>query len=134
VTSLNAFVGDGKAAVAWATMIAALLLLPGSALPAVPLWIPSTFGGWIDSLIHGILFLAQTWLVLPVGRVGPVIMTAKIWSSVCLAYAVVLEVLQIPVPGRSFQIVDIVFAGLGIGIACFLGRWTARPDGQEQAD
>jgi hypothetical protein len=120
MAGLNAFGRNGGTAAIWAAIIAVLLLLPGSALPTVPWWFPSTFGGWIDSLIHGALFLVQAWLLLPVRTAGPVVMTSRKWSAVCLAYAVVLELLQIPVPGRSLQLVDVVFAALGIGIAGLL--------------
>ena len=109
--------GRRWAAGAWAVLVAMLLLVPGSSVPAVPWWVPTTFGGWIDSFVHAFLFLVQMVLVeRAVERRGRG-RERRLRVTVVLGWAFLLELLQIPVPGRSFQFIDLLFAAVGVAIA-----------------
>jgi len=109
-----------RLAVWWAILIAVLLLAPGSAVPTVPWWVPASIGGWADCLVHGALFLVEALLVLRgTGGARTGALRQGRWVLMLLAYALLLELLQLQVPGRSFQWMDIVSAALGIGIAVF---------------
>ena len=114
---------------AWGLFVAVLLLLPGEAIPAAPWWLPRSFDGWLDCLAHALLFFGQAWLVLRAAGAGTSKRTTTALLIAVLAYALLLELAQIPVPGRSFQVVDMAFAAIGIGAACLLGRnFAARSD------
>ena len=97
-----------------------LLLLPGGTLPSPPRWLPQVLSEWLDSAVHGVLFFVLAWLLAwKTGRDGGLRRRLLIFS-VCLGYATVLETAQIPVAGRSFEVVDIVFAAFGVMCALAL--------------
>jgi len=101
----------GGAVVVWAAAIAGLLLTPGSALDRD--WLKFPFRHLFDSVVHGVVFFILAILLyraLAHGR-WPAIATTVVG---CLLYAILLEVLQRGIPGRSFEMVDIVAAFLGI--------------------
>ncbi len=54
--------------------------------------------------------------------------------TACISYAILLELLQIPVPGRGFEILDIVVAGLGVLAAVGLAGILVRPTRVQGAD
>lgn len=99
--------------VVWGLATGGLLLLPGSRLPGQEFSEP-----WvtvIELLVHVALFWILAWLT---GR-G---FGHRRTLAVVLAYCVVLEIAQIAVPGRSFELVDIAAGGLG----AILGRLASR--------
>ena len=102
---------------AWALLVAGLLLMPRDALPTPLWWVPASLGGWLDCLAHAFLFFVQAQLVVRVVRRGVDRPARRLLLALVLIYAVLLELLQIPVPGRNLQVMDMVFAGLGIGFA-----------------
>jgi hypothetical protein len=105
--------------VAWAVATAALLLLPGSTLPGRDL--PGPLVTAIEIAVHGSLFFGLAWLanrgfVAAAGSAaGSNSQAQRRWRvlAVVLAYCVLLEIAQIPVPGRGFEVLDIAVGWLG---------------------
>ena len=94
----------------WAAVIAALLLFPTGGIEGGFWKLPEFLGGWIDLAAHGFLFVVFGWLLARSWK-SP-------WRAIALgaAYGWLLEVLQIWVPGRSFQLADIVADAVGVGL------------------
>lgn len=100
-------------AVLWAVAAAILLLMPGSSFPdsglAEPLETAAELGA------HFVLFFGLAYLAgrgyagagTPGGRRSRVL-------AAILAYCVLLEILQIAIPGRSFELRDIAVGSLGV--------------------
>jgi VanZ family protein len=98
-------------AVLWAALTALLLLTPGDSLPS-DLWLLDVLSPEIMELLtHSVLFFVQAVLLVPVWRSWGLV------SFFSLFYALVLELLQIPVPGRGFGWVDLVADAVGILLA-----------------
>ena len=108
------------AAVGWAFLTAVLLLAPGSTLPG---GLPPVFATVIAWLVHFGLFLVLAWLAR---RSMPSVdargRTSVTMIAVLAAFCVVLETLQIAVPARAFELSDLAFGGLGIGLGWSIGR------------
>ena len=120
--------GTVAAALLWAVGVAVLLLLPGGTLPSPPSWLPQALSEWGDGAVHGVLFFVQAWLVIPRTRIDAPAHRRVVIVSICLGYATLLEVAQIPVAGRSFQVLDIIFAALGVTCALALAARSKRTD------
>jgi VanZ family protein len=106
--------------VLWTVMILILTLLPGNAVPDVPV-----FG--IDKLVHVFIFgmlMYLTCYAIAKSRNQPVTRTTGL--LIAAAYSIILsvgiEILQNYVPGRSFSYADIVANITGI----VLGYWIFR--------
>ena len=108
----------GGGALLWAIAIACLLLTPSEVYEKE--WLEFDFRHTVDSIVHGVLFFVLAILVRRALTGGRPHARAMTTLGLCLVYAVLLEILQQPIPGRSFEIVDIVAAFLGILAA--LGR------------
>lgn len=108
----------------WAVLTAVVLLVPGTAMPlgeALPLG-PKAF---VEMAAHVVLFWILGWLVkrgfVVDGRGRALRMR---WLQALLSYCVLLELIQIAVPFRGFQFVDVVLGFVGV----FLGLgWRSRP-------
>jgi VanZ family protein len=124
----QSFKQDAAAVLATAG-IACLLLMPGSIFETT--WLAPPWRHSVDSVAHGVLFFVLAILVWRSAR-SRSSRAAAATPGFCLAYATLLEFLQIPIPGRTFETIDIVAAFLGILAA--LG-WTLlvrrRPPEQE---
>lgn len=97
------------AAILWAAFVAAALLAPGDvSAPDLEwaLWL-AEHGG--DKLIHMMLFLGQAfWLSSALaGREGR---ATPLWRAAALSalYGLALETAQLAVPGRGFEVADLV--------------------------
>lgn len=105
--------------VGWAVATAALLLLPGSTLPGRDL--PGPLVTAIEIAVHWSLFFGLAWLAnrgfaAPGGSVaGSSSETNRRRRvlAVVLAYCVLLEIAQIAIPGRGFELLDIAVGWLG---------------------
>jgi len=107
------------AVILWSAGTAGLLLLPGGifgTLGLEPLWLR-----FAESAVHGGLFFVMAVLL---GRAFLVREASAVAATmaICLVYAILLELLQIPVPGRSFEVIDIVAAAVGILAAVGMTR------------
>jgi hypothetical protein len=116
--------------VVWGVATAGLLLAPGSSLPGSGL--PETLETALELGAHLVLFLVLAYLaghgyggyggsVGPLepagskelaGLTDPVGRRSRVFAAV-LAYCVLLEILQIAVPGREFEFVDIAAGWFG---------------------
>ena len=93
----------------WAALTTALLLLPGpTEEPARPL--PTFLQAGLELAAHFILFTVLAWLVR---RSAFSIRTRWILAAL-VVYCATLEVLQLVVPHRGFEVLDIVFGWLGL--------------------
>jgi VanZ family protein len=99
----------------WLIISTILLTIPGSDLPKSPLFDFPFF----DKLVHLVMFFLLTSLFcFPVGKVAENITAIKSRfisvALVVLAYGIVMEFVQkYFVAGRSFDVADILFDGLG---------------------
>ncbi len=108
----------------WAVGTTVLLLMPGSPVPIGK----EADERWIEALelsAHVILFLVQAILVsrgwLGAGRAsdpGPALGAARLrpWLWILAVFCVALEVLQIPVPHRGFELIDVLAGWLGLAV------------------
>ncbi len=106
----------------WSLLVAVLLLVPGDEVPDPGFW------DWLDKPVHAVLF-AVHFALLPMAlaawrRRGAGLAVPAALSG---AYALLLEAAQIRVPGRSWDLWDLVadFAGIVL-MALWLGRRRAR--------
>lgn len=109
------------AALAWSLAVAALLLTPGDDLPSPGL-------PFLDKAAHALVFAIHFVLVARASgvrrRAGP---AAAFAASVSGIYAAALEAAQIPIPGRSWELWDLVAGLAGIALAAaLLARHRAR--------
>lgn len=105
----------------WAGLTALVLTLPGEMLPWTrPWWLPSVLEPGLDKLVHFGLFavLAALFVRLLKSR-----RSGRTWLAalaVCLPYALILELSQIWVAGRSFDPWDLTAAAMGVLLAVVL--------------
>jgi VanZ family protein len=97
----------------WTVLTTTALLAPASSLPTVASVICKEV---LATAIHGILFLGLGFLALV--RVGG---SHRIAVVICCAmYGLALELLQTTVPGRAFQLSDIIANSMGSALALLL--------------
>jgi len=97
----------------WALLTAVLLLLPGSVLePGRTL--PSRLEEAVELTVHFVLFFVLAWLVARARGDAAAGAGARVTVAVIVAYCTALEFLQILVPNRGFELLDIAFGWLGI--------------------
>ncbi len=107
----------------WALVVGVLLAAPESALPSVSGWLPEAVQPWADKLVHGFLFFVLAALGLRSARALPGIRRPLVFvAAATLVYAVILELIQTQVPGRGWELFDLVAGILGIGLALVLIR------------
>jgi len=73
-----------------------------------------------------LMLLALRWWCFRTGeRTG-----RRVWQAValCLLYALLDELHQIPIPGRSFAVVDLLTDAAGIAVGVLLSRLRQPPD------
>ena len=108
-------------AAVWALMTAVLLLAPGSAFDRVTVW--AGLEEALEIAAHFGLHLGLAGLVrvafLP-SRAGG--RERAPWITALVLYCVGLEILQLQVPNRSVQLIDVVVGLAGIAFAFGLGR------------
>lgn len=94
--------------------------------PSIP-WVPAWLAEVADEIVHFGIFFGLAWL-LDRG-LGPEY-RPRTWVA-CAAYAVVSEVVQIAVPGRSAQVSDLAADFLGILVAAGLAGVGREPGTSE---
>lgn len=114
-------------AVIWVTVMLVMSSLPdpGSVLG------PGLQVGDPNAHAIGFFVLMLLWARLAVYLAGAFGLRPVVWAlAACLIYAIVDELHQIPIPGRSFAWADVVADALGAGVgalvALAVGRWRAR--------
>lgn len=94
------------------------MLLPGDSLPQIGKWLPTSLRGWIDKLEHLAAFLIMMVLVhrslRTAGRSERPQLTAALLT---LSYALLLELLQLLVPGRTWAPADLLADLVGVLLA-----------------
>lgn len=99
----------------WALVVALVLLLPGGALPGRPGWLPIELLPWLDDAVHAALFGVLAWLAWPPVESRRLRSGAGLLLLGCGAYALLLELAQVPIPTRGFELSDLVAGVLGAG-------------------
>lgn len=118
-----------RAAVAWALLTAALLLMPGSERePEPPMW--EAMDTVFELAAHFVLYLVLAWLVArSVSRVRE---SGRHWVAGLLVYCVALEVGQYFIPFRGVEALDVVFGFLGVWLGWRhsggAGEWRGRAE------
>jgi VanZ family protein len=104
----------------WAIVVLVLTLMPGEAIPNVPI-----FG--IDKLVHFFIFGTLNLLMLIAFKKQETKEYLKICFFSSIGYGILIEFIQPFVPGRTFSIYDMIANTIGVilGYAFFrllLGR------------
>jgi VanZ family protein len=99
----------------WALVVALVLLLPAGFLPGRPRWVPSELLPWLDDVVHAALFGVLAWLAWPPFESRRSRRKAGLLLLGCGAYALLLELAQVPIPTRGFELSDLVAGVLGAG-------------------
>ena len=107
--------------VLWALVILTLHIVPSDKIPAPPDW-----GLSLDKLVHFTLFAVLCVLLLyAYFRRGQFLTLSQLmWALVVLVlYGLILELVQIVVPGRNFSWMDLFADSIGVvaGNFIFLG-------------
>jgi len=102
-------------ALLWAFAMAALLLAPGNSFSEVRF--SETVAKLIEVGVHFFGFLVLAFLAVRSapredGSTSSKRRRVRLLTAV-LAYCVLLEIAQIPIPGRGFEFTDIAIGGLG---------------------
>ena len=105
----------------WTAVVVALLALPGSEIPAPKV-------DWLDKLAHAVLFAVHYRLLAPAlirRQTAGLPRTAATVASTALA--AVMETVQLWIPGRGWEWLDLVAGLVGIAAAVlWLGHRHAR--------
>ena len=109
-----------------------ILWLVGMVLAAVAMWVPSPYlpqEGISDKLMHGVIFTLLA--VLPTVSQPTWLLSVGLGLSM-IPFSIVLEIGQLWVPGRSFEVLDIEANTLGVLLGVLAGtavrliqHWTA---------
>lgn len=122
-TAMRTILTKALPAVIWAGLTAFTLLVPGESLQEVGGWfeLPRWLEPWADKLMHFGLFLVLALLVWRFFESVPGDSRAGSKTlAVSIVYMVALEAAQIGVPGRGWEILDLVAGGAGILTALVL--------------
>ena len=91
--------------------MAALLLAPGGLESDGPEWLSELAAAGVDKLVHAGLFFVQSYCISRAlrGRAGGA------WSAAVLAagYGFALELLQLAIPGRGWEVGDLAANAIG---------------------
>jgi VanZ family protein len=103
----------------WLLLILLLTLTPGGAMPEANLWEELlSFDKVVHFMIFGILVLL---MIVGFTKQYSYAYLRKyavpLSLSICIGYSILIEVIQIPIPGRYMEFMDIVANTLG----CFIG-------------
>lgn len=115
-------------AVLWTAVVGVLMLLPGDALPQIGRWLPQSFAGLTDKIAHLVVFLVMVVLIHRSLRASgrferPLLMAALL----TLIYALLMESLQVLVPGREGSLADLVADVVGVLLPLPIISRVARP-------
>ncbi len=108
-------------AILWAILVGIGMLLPGNALRSLTLWMPLSLEAWVDKIEHFVGFGVLTILLARALRRSPRVrkpLAAAAAST--FGYGLLLELLQIPHPSRSWEPSDLVADGLGVALGVAL--------------
>jgi VanZ family protein len=104
-------------AILWACVILVLLLLPGDSVPSFRFW---TFGLPFDSFVHIVLFFVQmmlAWIALVSNESSPMRLRPLAGAFILTAvYGCATELMQMLVPGRSCDLIDMVADASGAAV------------------
>ena len=105
------------ASACWAAFILALLLMPGSAVPRLPVWASELP---IDKLVHAFLFFVQAYLLTFTRRAFAAARLPRgSLALICLAtvaYGGLTELLQTATVDRTADVADFLFDASGVAV------------------
>ena len=114
----------------WAVITAVGLLIPGPDIPRIP---PS--GNWLPAVAHFVLCFVLAVLLYRSGAgLAGASPSVGVVFAICFAYSGLLEVGQLWVPGRSFELVDFAVNGAGAAAGALAGRRLFATPGRPAAE
>jgi VanZ family protein len=106
-----------RLAVLWAVFIFCLHIIPSEKLPSTPDW-----GFSVDKVVHFFLFVVLGYLLVRSFKPDK-----RHWSRlilyavmICVIFGLIMETVQIIVPGRTYNMVDLVADGTGAAFGCLV--------------
>ena len=114
-------------AVVWAALVAAALLSPSDLTPGGSAW-----GRWLaehggDKAVHGALFFGQAlWLARALGSGTGSARPRWLAAGLSALYGALLELLQLAVPGRAFEVGDLLANAAGALLYPLIGLLSTR--------
>ena len=109
----------------WAWAVCSAVILVGAVLPAE--WLlgvaPRESWSWVSTLIHGVEFTVLTvllaWRLIPAARSrgAPVAIGVAGACVGAFGLAILVELLQYPLPYRSFELWDLAADAAGVALA-----------------
>ncbi len=99
-------------AVIWALIILAISVIPGADLPSLSIWEP-------DKVMHAFVYCVLTFLLFfslsksPAKRSHKIIIAA----GLCILYGFIIELIQLVLPTRSFDMLDALANSIGCVLA-----------------
>ena len=105
-------------AIAWLILITILFLIPSAELPEED-WFEKIY---LDKWVHAGFFFLLVWLFyIPLRTKAK--KTMILIAVIAMIYGIVIELLQeFAVAGRTLDVLDMVFDGIGSMLAYFTGR------------
>ncbi len=102
----------------WAGLIFCLHIIPSDKIPKPPDWSLSA-----DKLVHFLLFGVLSFLILRIRYIR-----TKDWQAsyilnvviICTVFGLLMETIQLIVPGRTFNLLDLVADAIGVVLGCML--------------
>lgn len=87
----------------WAAVIMVVSVIPGADLPSLSIWEP-------DKVMHVFVYAVLTFLTFKwfIGLSSPVSLNKKAFFAVtvCILYGFIIELIQLILPTRSFDLLD----------------------------
>lgn len=118
----------------WAWAVCAAVILVGAVLPAD--WLlgvaPRDSWSWVSTLIHGAEFAVLTallaWRLIPAARSGGESVATAVAGACVAAFGlgILVELLQYPLPYRSFELWDLAADAAGVAFAAVAVTLAAR--------
>jgi VanZ family protein len=96
------------ATIIWALIILTVSVIPGTDLPSLSIWEPDkVMHAFVYGVLTILLFYALQKAMFP--RVNKIIFT----TALCILYGFIIELIQLALPSRSFDMLDALANAIG---------------------